>query len=94
MKRGLDTGAGHKSFKNRTMMYVGEDLAKEIDEEYGLKHGTGEVHVDEDERLGSYIRDDRGTIHHYFWGSTRAFADGWDRIFGKKKKKAKKGKKG
>ncbi len=81
---GLNTGKGKLTFKRgQNSMTVGDEaLANEIDTQYGLK-GTGDVWVERDERVSSWLRDDKGT-HRYFFGSpNRLFREGWERIFGK-----------
>ena len=86
MKDGVKVNGKTRSFKGKTAMYVKDKgEADEINQTVGM-HGTTEVFVHEDEKVERFIRDDgiqgRG-IHHYHFGSTRNFRDGWERIFGK-----------
>lgn len=86
MDHGLDTGAGHKSFKGKTAMYVKDEAeAREIDSEYGFSGGTQEVFVHEDDKVGRFVTNEKGDVHNYFFGSTKAYAEGWERAFGKKR---------
>lgn len=86
LKEGITVGGKHRSYKGKTAMYVKDQAeAEEIVQTVGMK-GTGEVLVHEDDRVERFVRDEgvkgRG-IHHYHWGYNSAFAQGWERIFGK-----------
>ena len=86
MEGGLDTGAGHKSFKGKTAMYVKDAAeAREIDSQYGFAGGTREVFVHEDYKVGRFVTNEEGEIHNYFFGSTKTYSEGWERIFGKRR---------
>lgn len=78
MKKGLETGKGTLSFKDRpAMVLTDESLVGEIRKRHGR-----DILIHEDERLESYVRDDRsGGLHHYFFGSTRRYRENFDRIF-------------
>jgi hypothetical protein len=63
-------------------------IAQEIDAKYG-KGGTQEVWVKEHDRVGWFNRTkEPGGIHNYAFGFNKAFAEGWEHIFGKKRKDA------
>lgn len=82
MKTGLKTGRGTLDFKGKTMMYLNSsDLAREVDTEHGLK-GSGEVWVEQDERLENHVNYHSDGASKSFFGPTRAFCEGWERIFG------------
>lgn len=69
------------------MMISDEALAKEVDTTYGLK-GSGDVWVSEDERVGSFLRDDARTgqgVHRYFWGASPRYSAAWE-AFEKRRK--------
>jgi len=85
MQEGVKVNGKVRSFKGKTAMYVKDKAeADEINQTVGMQ-GTTEVFVHEDERVSNFVRDDgvqgRGT-HHYHWGSTSAFRQGWELIFG------------
>ena len=86
MKQGVNVNGKIRSFKGKTAMYVKDKgEADEINQTVGMQ-GTTEVYVHEDERVSNFVRDGgiegRG-IHHFHFGSTSAFREGWERIFGK-----------
>lgn len=84
MKDGLDTGKGHLDFKGKSMMYLNDSaLADEIETNQGLK-GDRDVWVHEDPRLEHQINYHADGISKSFFGPTRAFAEGWERVFGKR----------
>jgi hypothetical protein len=77
---GLDTTRGHRNFgKKNKVMYVSEPSeAAEIDARYGLKGGTGDVMVFEDDRYSKALKAEHWDInknngepvylHHYIFG--------------------------
>ena len=88
MKQGVKINGKTRSFKGKTAMYVKDKAeADEINQTVGMQ-GSSEVYVHEDEKVSRFVRDDgvqgRG-LHHYHWGYNSNFAEGWERIFGKKK---------
>ena len=83
-KEGIVTSKGKLSFKDKTMMYVGDDIADEIDQTQGLK-GTGDVWVHEDPRLNWTERYKADGVHSFFFGATNRYADAWE-AFEKRRK--------
>lgn len=86
---GFQTSQGLKEFGGKTAIYCDQDMASEIDTEHGLK-GKGDVFVVEDDRVGTYVRDDGKEgegVHHYFWGSSKKYREEWDKIFGKARRR-------
>ena len=82
-ENGLMTSKGVIPFHGKTAKIIEDPgLASEIDTQYGLK-GTGDVWMERDDRLEhemSYHSRDR--VHNFFFGPTKAFREGWERIFG------------
>lgn len=86
MKKGVMTSKGRLSFKGQSMMTVDDDIADEIDKTDGLK-GTQDVWVHEDPRRNWTERYKSDGVHSYFWGGgSRKYAEGYDRIFKKRKR--------
>jgi hypothetical protein len=86
-EQGLQTSKGRLKFKGKSaMMVADESLASEIDTQHGLKGGSRDVYVYPDDRLATHERDEGGGVHHYFWGSSRRYSAGYDRIFRKERK--------
>jgi len=82
-EQGLVTSKGRLKFKGKSAMFVNDEaLAREIDTQHGLK-GNRDVYLHEDDRAATYERDEGGSVHHYFWGSSRRYAAAYDRIFRK-----------
>ena len=80
---GLMTSKGNIPFNGKTAKLITDPgLASEIDTQYGLK-GTGDVWMERDERAENVLAYHPDSIHRYFFGATRAFREGWERIFGK-----------
>ena len=87
MKEGVKVNGKVRSFKGKTAMYVKDKAeADEINQTVGMQ-GTTEVFVHEDDKVERFVRDDgiqgRG-LHHYHFGSTSRYRDGWEKIFGKR----------
>jgi hypothetical protein len=79
---GLETSQGNIPFHKKTARIVEDPgLASEIDTEYGI-HGTGDVWVERDEMLENKSQYHPDNVHKYFFGATRLFREGWERIFG------------
>jgi hypothetical protein len=79
---GLETSKGNLPFHSKTARIVEDpNLASEIDTEYGLK-GSGDVWVERDEMLENNSAYHPDGVHRYFFGPTRKFVEGWERIFG------------
>ena len=86
MQEGVKVNGKVRSFKGKTAMYVKDKAeADKINQTVGMQ-GTTECYVHEDDKVGRFVRDGgaegRG-IHHLHFGSTSAFREGWERIFGK-----------
>ena len=83
MKTGLKTGKGVLDFKGKTMMYLNSsELAREADTQYGLK-GSADVWVAQDERAEHHVNYHSDGASRSFFGSTRAYTTGYERIFDK-----------
>lgn len=87
MKDGVRTSKGVLPFKGKSMMYVDDDLADEIDKTDGLK-GTKDVWVHEDPRLNWSERYKPDGVHSYFFGASRKYADAWEEFEKRRKRKA------
>ena len=90
MLDGLNIGKGKFDFGGKTARYVSDPtVAAEIDTQYGLK-GTGDVWVEQDERLEWHEKHDALTdgkntgIHHYTFGGMWT-DEAWERYQNKKK---------
>jgi hypothetical protein len=90
INKGLDIDGKHISFHGKSAKTITDPgLAEAIEQKYGLsakgKEGGG-VWTERDERTDNVINyHPEGGIHHYFFGPTRQFAEGWERVFGKGK---------
>ena len=86
MKKGIATGKGRRSFKGKSAMYLSDPAeVREVEQMYG-KGGDNSILIHEDDRVGRFVNNEHGEVHNYFFGSTRKYAEGYDRIFGKTKK--------
>lgn len=85
VEKGITTSKGKLDFKGKSMMYVDDDLADEIDQTQGLK-GNQDVWVHEDPRLNWKTKYKANGIHSYFFGMTTAYSKAWD-AFEKRRKK-------
>jgi hypothetical protein len=90
-ENGLKTSRGNFSFHGKSAkMIESPELAAEIDARYGI-HGSGDVWVERDPRYEHAINYHDGYdssvnrgVHNYFFGPTKKFREGWERIFGEK----------
>jgi hypothetical protein len=90
-ENGLMTSKGNIHFHRKTAKIISDPvLASEIDVRYGVK-GTGDVWVERDQRFehasayhdGMDANKLNTSTHHFFFGSTRSFREGWEKVFGK-----------
>lgn len=77
MQDGVATSKGNLDFKGRSMMYVTDDVADEIDQTQGLK-GDGDVWVHEDPILNWTTRYKADGVHSYIFGSSPSYSDAWE----------------
>lgn len=70
MKKGVKTSKGVLPFRGKSMMYVDDDVADEIDKTDGLK-GTQDVWIHEDPRLNWTERYKPDGVHSYFFGQQK-----------------------
>jgi hypothetical protein len=87
MKDGLQVGDKHVNFHGKSGKTITDPgLAEAIDQQHGL-HGSGKdkgkVWVERDERTDNHMNYHPDGVHRYFFGPTRMFAEGWERIFGR-----------
>ena len=82
---GVTTGKGHLDFKGKSMMYVDDDIAEEINQTQGLK-GDGDVWVHEDPRLNWKTRYKDG-VHSFFFGPSKSYANAWEEFEKRRQKR-------
>jgi hypothetical protein len=91
VKNGLDVGSTHLDFHGKTAKVITDPgIADAVEQQYGLNaKGSADrsrvwTHPDEmaDNSINYHSMDG---IHHFFFGPTKEFSEGWERIFGEKK---------
>jgi hypothetical protein len=88
---GLDTSKGKFSFHHKSAKMIEDPaLAAELDAKYGI-HGSGDIWVERDPRYEHAVNYHDGYdsavvkgTHNFFFGPTKAYREGWERIWGKK----------
>lgn len=91
MLDGISTSKGKVNFKAKGPTYVDESVAGEIDNQHGLK-GSGDVWVEQDERLEWHEHHDKNTdgrnrtgIHHYTFGQSDKYSEAWEEFMARRK---------
>lgn len=86
VKDGVITSKGKLDFKGKSMLYVDDDVADEIDQTQGLK-GNQDVWVHEDPRLNHTERYKADGVHSYIFGATTSYSRAWDNFEKRRKDK-------
>ena len=96
IQEGLDIGDRHISFHGKTGKMIDDPgIVEAIEQKYGLSAtgiDAGRVWTHEDPRATYALNYHEGvamgkSTHNYFFGSTRSFREGWEKIFGRKNRK-------